>query len=608
MPTIAELYTSRPYVKVGGTFLPPEKMDLVESVLVEQSLHLPDMFEIRIHDVMDSTNQQHQMELFPMMDQDFFSIGKEIEILVGREQEPERVTKGEVTSSEVEIDGSGPPLLTVRGYDRGHRLHRGRQSRSFKSMTDSDVVRKIASEVSLSADADSTSTTHDYLLQYNQTNWEFLQERAARVGYELFVDDRKLCFRKPRNGQDQGPTLTLGNELISVRVKVSSAFQVDEVTVQAWDVKAKQPIVGTSASGKMAPKTGMSQSGGALANSSFGSAKHYIVNRPVASQSEANDIAKAVYDELDGSFIEAEGSCIGDPKIEPGATVELRGLGERLSGKYYVTSASHEMSAQQSYMTRFVVSGRRSNSLLEMLQRGNRDNREQLPNVVIGVVTNNTDSDGLGRVKVKFPWLSDSDESWWARIASPMAGPERGFFFLPEIDDEVLISFEHGDVTRPFVIGALWNGKDKPPKGNNDVVGSSKVNERLIKTRAGHVISLDDTQGSEKISITDKTGNNLVMIESSSNKITIKADGDVNVEAKGKVNVKSQQETIVDATGDVKVSTKGNATVDATGSASVTAKGNLDLKGMQVNVQADSTMSIKANGPLTIKGAVVNIN
>ena len=607
MPTTPEVLTSKPYIKVGGTFLPPEKMDLVESVLVEQSLHLPDMFEIRLHDISDKTNQQMQTELFPMMDQDFFSIGKEVEILVGREQEPRRVTKGEITALEEDVDSSGPPILIVRGYDRGHRLHRGRKSRSFKNMTDSDIAQKIASEVSLSADVESTSTTHDYLLQYNQTNWEFLQERAARVGYELFVDDRTLHFRKPRNGQDQGPQLALGNELVNVRVKVSSAFQVDEVSVQSWDVKSKQPIVGTSTNGKMAPRTGISQSGGTLAKSSFGSAKHYIVDRPVSSQSEAKEIAKAVYDELDGSFVEANGSATGDPKIKPGATVELKGIGQRLSGNYYVTAATHQMSAQTSYMTHFVVSGRRTNSLLELLQARSRDNHE-LPNVVIGVVTNNTDSDNLGRVKVKFPWLSDSDESWWARIASPMAGPDRGFYFLPEIDDEVLVSFEHGDVTRPFIVGALWNGKDKPPKGNSAVVGSSKVNERLIKTRAGHVISLDDTQGSEKISITDKTGNNLMMIESSSNKITIKADGDINVDAGGKVNVKSKQDTIVDATGDVKVSTKGSATVDATGNASVTAKGNLDLKGSQVSVQADATMSLKANGTLTIKGTVVNIN
>jgi uncharacterized protein involved in type VI secretion and phage assembly len=251
----------------------------------------------------------------------------------------------------------------------------------------------------------------------------------------------------------------------------------------------------------------------------------------------------------------------------------------------------------------------------------------------VGIVTDNTDPDGnLGRVKVKFPWLVDDDQSWWARIASPMAGPNRGFYFLPEIDDEVLVSFEHGDVTRPYILGALWNGKDAPPKPNSDVIGDSKVNERLIKTRAGHVISLVDKAGAEEISIVDKTGNNKITIESSSNKISIIADGDVVIQAKGKVaisaqddvtvdtqanaTVKAQKDVDVEAQGkatvkaqqDVDVQAQGNATVKASGNASVEATGTLDLKGATVNLEAQGNMSIKANGPLSVQGAIVSIN
>jgi uncharacterized protein involved in type VI secretion and phage assembly len=219
-------------------------------------------------------------------------------------------------------------------------------------------------------------------------------------------------------------------------------------------------------------------------------------------------------------------------------------------------------------------------------------------------------------VKVKFPWLVDNDQSWWARLASPMAGSGRGFFFLPEVDDEVLVSFEHGDITRPYILGALWNGQDAPPKKNSEVVTSSLVNERLIKTRAGHVISLNDTDGSEMITIVDKTGNNLVKIESSSNRITIQADGDIVIQAKGKVQVTAQDDVDVEtqanatvkAQQNVDVEAMGNATVKATGNASVEATGNLDLKGAMVNVEAQGTMSIKANGPLTIQGAMVSIN
>ena len=122
------------------------------------------------------------------------------------------------------------------------------------------------------------------------------------------------------------------------------------------------------------------------------------------------------------------------------------------------------------------------------------DQSNRVYGMVVGVVTNNKDPDALGRVKVKFPWLSDTDESHWARVVTPMAGGGRGFYFLPEVDDEVLVGFEHGDVGLPYVLGSLWNGKDKPPEKNDD----GKNNLRVIKSRSGHLIRLDDTDAKER--------------------------------------------------------------------------------------------------------------
>jgi uncharacterized protein involved in type VI secretion and phage assembly len=141
-------------------------------------------------------------------------------------------------------------------------------------------------------------------------------------------------------------------------------------------------------------------------------------------------------------------------------------------------------------------------NLLEVLS--SKEVREEacsrIYGVVVGVVTNNQDPDNLGKVKVKFPWLVENDESTWARVASPMAGANRGIIFIPEVDDEVLVAFDHGDVRAPYILGAVWNGTDKPPqeKGNDD-----KNNLRIIKSRSNHMIILDDTSGSEKIQIID---------------------------------------------------------------------------------------------------------
>ena len=195
---------------------------------------------------------------------------------------------------------------------------------------------------------------------------------------------------------------------------------------------------------------------------------------------------------------------------------------------------------------------------------------ERIFGVVIGIVSKNKDEDGLGRVKVTFPWLSDTEESQWARVATFMAGYDkdggksRGSYFLPEVGDEVLVAFEHGDKNRPFVIGALWNGKDKPPLSNED----GKNNVRLLQSRSGHQIKLDDTDGKETIEIVDKTGKNSVVWDAAANTITITSEQDIALKApKGKLSLDAK---------DVTLKSSGDATVEASGT--------LTLKGATVNI------------------------
>jgi uncharacterized protein involved in type VI secretion and phage assembly len=192
---------------------------------------------------------------------------------------------------------------------------------------------------------------------------------------------------------------------------------------------------------------------------------------------------------------------------------------------------------------------------------------------VVGVVTNNQDPDGLGRVKVKFPWLSDVDESSWARLAAPMAGKQRGAYFLPEVDDEVLLVFEHGDVRCPYVLGALWNGKDAPPVTNDD----GKNNMRMIKSRSGHVVKLNDEDGKETIEIIDKSQKNTIVIDTSKNSITMTSDKDITLSA-----------------------SKGTIKLDAQ---------NVEICSSQASkLKAGSTMNVEASGTMMVKGASVNIN
>ncbi|MCP5013271.1 MAG: phage tail protein [Aestuariibacter sp.] len=191
--------------------------------------------------------------------------------------------------------------------------------------------------------------------------------------------------------------------------------------------------------------------------------------------------------------------------------------------------------------------------------------------IVVAKVSSNIDLEGLGRVKVTYPWLSDADTSHWARLATPMAGKERGFFFIPEVGDEVLVAFEHGMIEFPYILGGLWNGVDKPPEVKNET-----TNRRTIKSTSGHLICLDDSDGAEKIEIIDKSNANSIIFDTVKNTITISADADI--------TIKSAQGKLVLAGNGVEITSQADITLTATAKMGLKAGPELKIEGQMVKI------------------------
>jgi phage protein D len=288
------------------------------------------------------------------IDDDQFKEGNTVEIDMGYRDKMKTLFKGEITGLEPEFPNDQSPTLTVTGYDRRHRLMGRRKTRSFLKMKDCEIAGQIAGDWSLRPNVQDTRVTLDYVLQHNQTDFEFLQERARRIGYEMLVTDTDLHFR-PRKS-DGSPVLTLSRdvELLDFNARLTTMGQVAEVFVQGWNAKNKKEVVAKSKTGDER-QMGGSASGPAATRRAFSGTGGTAVDTPVLSQAEADQLAEGWFGERALSYVEGHGTCIGEPDLRAGTLVQIEGLGRRFSGSYYVTSTEHSYRPKVGYRTTFNV-------------------------------------------------------------------------------------------------------------------------------------------------------------------------------------------------------------------------------------------------------------
>lgn len=363
-PTTSRLVTNV-YVKLDGADLPPAQ-DIMADLLrvrVDASVHLPDMAVLLINNAE-----------FKWSNQDKFKMGQDLKIYYGdadlRSAEP--VFAGEVTAMDVSVDLSGEVMMRIRGFDRAHWLQRGRFSKTWLNESDSDIATQIAGAVHLQSEVESTRKIHDYVIQKNQTNWEFLQERAERNGFELLVRDKTLVFKPPTS---QGPTIDLEWQvhLLSFQARLVTGEQVNEVEVRGWDPLKKKEIVGHASSPEHLPILDQGETnGGGVAESAFHRpAKIMVVDHPIYSQEEADRLAQTVLNELAGTFITAQGVAMGDPRLKLGGEVNIKNVGKQFTGKYRVTQISHRYEPE-GYKIEFEATGRRSTDLFSLISQSGR--------------------------------------------------------------------------------------------------------------------------------------------------------------------------------------------------------------------------------------------
>lgn len=520
--------------------------------------------------------------------------------------------KGEITGIAVEQSDRGDPVLVLVAHDKGHRLTRGTTIGTFLQASVSDLVGTIAGNHGLSPVTTAPSLIFDYFMQAD-SDFALLDQIAARTGCEWWVDDAELHFGPAANNPRKSTVipLTLGANLSSFSVRASGVHRPDSVKVQGWDLDKTQLISATSqaSSGTVKPDTDMFADYFSPGSKLGGSKQLWTTGVAVSSTEEATKLADAMRDQAVSSAVNAMGTAYEGTKILPGVAIKVDDAGPT-SGTYYVSKVEHVY--RHTFESRFVAGDRAPNSIVDVVApAATSGNSLRQDGLMVGIVTNTKDPESLGRVKVKLPAMDPAPETSWARVVTVGGGASRGYFAVPEVNDEVLVGFEGGDPRRPVVLGGLFNSKSKPHKYDVDE-GSGDVLSRRISSRLGHYVELKDGTSPAEQYV-------MVALAGEEHKIRLgkdKADIEVPDNVPFTIKVGSNASIAIDAAGNltikavnIKMESQANTEIKAGAVAKLDGEAQVEIHSAALTaIKADGTISVQSSGPAAVKGNPVAIN
>ncbi|GHO83199.1 phage baseplate assembly protein V [Dictyobacter formicarum] len=517
-------------IRISGLTLSADVSNQITSISYDSDLDMASMFTITMR------NPDNQF-----LDSALFDLGKRVEVYMGYGNDLHPMILGEITSLEPSFPESGAPALRISGYDLSYKMRNNQQDRSFQNVTDSRIAAQLAAEAGLIPIVDPSPIFHKDKVQHSGNDMALLKKLAKANFFEVYARWDKLYFQLPRP-QTQAIVLEWGKNLSSFSPRISNTGLAGSQIVRSYNEELAQTIVAFAMAADFNPDTLQEKLGSSALDLLLSLGRRVLHKEKVESAIDASVIAQSMMQEILDGMYEGSGSCIGIPDLQAGQYITIQGIGKRFSGTYRIRKTTHTID-EGGYRTSFDVTQKNNTSLLPLLRKSLQEvssptGSEQFYGVAIGKVTQNNDTESgipMGRVKISYPWLSDNAESGWARCATPMAGSHIGMYFLPEVGDEVLIAFEQGNLASPVIIGSLWNADQQPPTSNSD----GQDNIRLIKTRSGHTITLDDTKGDEKIVIQDKGGSQVTMNQDGT--VTISAAKDLVLKAKGSITLNADK-------------------------------------------------------------------
>jgi len=563
-------------VKVDGSALPPSVQVL--SVSVNREVNRIPFAKLKILDG-DPAEQT-----FEVSSGENFVPGNEVEIQVGFHSEEETIFKGIVVKHALRLRGNRSPMLEVECKAAPIKMTTTPRSAFYKEMSDSDIFSELLGKYSLSGDVSDPSVTHKEMVQHHATDWDFMLMRAEANGQVVIVEDDQVVIKSAAKAESSDLSFEYGRNIFEFEGEMDARSQLPSTLSESWDYATQEIIEGES------DEPGTASAGnldGATLAESLGADPFELSHSGKVEDAELKAWADAKLLKSRLAKIRGRVRVEGSAEVKPNQIINLGGLGDRFNGDYYVSGVRHEISDGNWFTD--IQLGLNPEWFQQIFEVSQKQAASLLPGISglqIGVVSQlESDPDGEDRILVKIPVINADDDGIWCRTALLDAGENRGTFFRPEINDEVIVGFINDDPRDGVVLGALHSSAKPAP-----VSATDDNHTKGIYTRSEMKLEFDDdkssitleTPGGNKVLIDDDSGT-IVMEDLNGNKIEMSSDGIV-IESAAALELKATTDFKVEG---VNLTQKAQASFKAEGSAGA---------------------ELSSSGQTVVKGSIVMIN
>jgi len=583
----------------NSTSISPEKQatDLVSFKLLSDSKPLSGEYSILSIEVSKYFNKISSAKIvmvdgdpakqdFPISSKDDSLVpGNDFEIQMGYQGKSKTVFKGMIIKQTIRSNKNKTSTLTIEAKDKSVKLAIGRKNQNFINKTDSEIMEEILKKSGFKElEIDDTMVKHTEMVQYNVADWDFIVSRAEMNSMLVFTDNNKLIIKKPDTGQEPFKEITYGKEVIEFDSELDGQTQIKEVKSHSWNYKNQK--IEDSDTASIQFKENGNVKGETLAEA-FGVKEFNLIHSGNLKTAELKSWSNACL--LKSRMAKSSGriKVKGMTEIKPGHVVKLNGFGKRFNGNVYVTGVRN--SYDKSIWETEIFFGLPENWFYDREDIIEKPAAGLVPGITglqIGVVIKiEGDPENEDRIQIRLPAV-DMNEGLWARVASLDAGKDRGSFFRPEINDEVVVGFIYGDPRHPIILGMLNSSANPSPFKAKD-----ENNEKGFITRSKMKLLFDDDKKS-------------IRLETPKGKI-IEINDD-----KDEISISDQQNN------KIKLDASGITLESAKDISFKTSTGNIKLEGVNIDVKASAKSSIngnasaeiKSSGLTVVKGSIVNIN